>query len=108
MGSALDARERVVAIGDEVLGVLYADAEPQRPIGDAEPSAPLRGHAAVRGDRGIEDLAPEIAHRRRGRGELERVEEAERGVLVRRLQVERDHAAEQTAELPLRELVLRM
>ena len=62
----------------------------------------------MRRDRRVQHLAEEIAEGRRGRSQLERIEEAERRCLRRVFEIERDDTAVKTAELALRELVLRM
>src|SRR5438309_12037483 len=101
-------RERAVEVGDDVVGVFDANGETQRALVDPESRTLLRRDAAVRRDRRVQHLAEEIAEGGRGRSQLERIEEAERGCLRRVLEIERDDPAEETAELTLRQLVLRM
>src|SRR5881397_1019419 len=104
----LDLRQRSVEVGDDVVSVLDADRETQRALVDAEARTLLRRHAPVRGDRGVEHLAEEIAERGRRRRELQRVDESEGGRLRRVFEIERDDPPEEAAELPLGELVLRV
>src|SRR5207247_11003788 len=107
-GRGLYTRHRVSQRGDEAVGVLDPDTDTERAFGDAEARPLLRCDAAVRRDRRVKHFGEEITQRRRRRRELERVEEPERGRLVRFFEIERHDTTEEAAELTLRELVLRM
>ena len=68
--------QRLVQIGDEVVGVLDAAGEPHEPVGEAECRALLRGQVAVRG---LAWLGDQALHAREAGGmehELEPLEEA--------------------------------
>src|SRR5713101_3562462 len=104
----LDLRQRSIEVSNDVVRVFDTHREAQRALVDAEARPLLRRDASVGGDRRIEHLAEEVAKCGRGGGELQCVEEAERGRLRRVFEIERDNAAEQTVELTFRELVLRV
>src|SRR5256885_17106579 len=80
-GSGLDAVKGAIDIGKDVVKVLDAHGDAEESVGDAETLALVRGKAPVGRDRRVEHLGEEVADRRRGRGELESVEEAEGGGL---------------------------
>src|SRR6266446_52954 len=107
-GSGLDAVKGAVDIRKDVVRVLDPDGDAQEAVGYAEALALIRGKTPVRRDRRVEHLGEEVADRRRGCRELERVEETEGGGLGVVAKDERDDASVETAELARRDLVLRV
>src|SRR5439155_16637085 len=107
-GSGLDAVKGAVDIHKDVVRVLDAHGDAQEAVGDAEALALFRGEAPVGRDGRIEHFGEEVADRRRGRRELESVEETEGSGLAVVAQDERHDASVQSAELARRDLVLRV
>src|SRR5439155_19228716 len=104
----LDAVKGAVDIRKDVVRVLDAHGDAQEAVGDAEALALFRGEAPVGRDGRIEHFGEEVADRRRGRRELESVEETEGSGLGVVAKDERHDASVQSAELARRDLVLRV
>src|SRR5207247_714598 len=107
-GLRLRQSEGAVELRDEVVRILNADGETDEAVADAQARPLLGRDPPMRRDRGVEDLGIEIAQGRGRRDEVERVEEAECGLARVGPQDEGDDAAVPPAELPGRELVLRV
>src|SRR5213594_3352401 len=79
--AALDAVKGAIDVRGDVGQVLDPDRDAQKTVRDAEALALLRRQASMRRDRRVKHLGEEIADRSRGGGQLEGIEEPERGFL---------------------------